>query len=360
MGKKSSPDYEGAAEKQAEASREITEQQTWANRPDQITPWGTVEWQNQSVWDPSTEQNINKWTQKESLTPELQRALDAQTALQTGRSEIGAGMLGRAAGEFGSEMDWGQFGDVGGLDYNPTEMRAAAEDAAYGRQAMRLDDQFRGKEQQLDIKLRNQGLRPGDQAYDAQIQNLAQQSNDAYERARLGATAEGRAESGQMYGQQMGASQYENQLRQQQIKEAMTKRGFSLNEINALISGQQVANPQFESFKGATKSETPQYGAAALNQGNFDQAQSQAFMSGLGDLAGAGTTAYSAGMFSDRRLKTHVRQVGKWLGYPFYLYRYVWGQWSVGVMSDEIPEKYVNQVEGFDTVDYARLEADHG
>jgi hypothetical protein len=360
MGKKTAetPDYKGVAEEQAAASKEITEQQTWANRPDQLTPWGSVQWQSQAEWDPTTNQNINKWTQNEQLTPELQRALDAQTALQTGRSELGAGMMGRAASEFGEEMDWSQFGGVKGLDFNPTELRGAAEDAAYDRNAMRLDQRFGSQQEQMDIKLRNQGLQPGDQLYNSQMQNLGIERNDAYERARLGATAEGRAESGQMYGQQMGASQYENQLRQQQIKEAMTQRGFSLNEINAIISGQQVSNPSFESFSQATKSETPQYNQAAVNQGNADQAAAEASNAGMQALGGA---AMSGMMLSDRRLKTNIRQIGKWLGYPFYLFKYVWGEWAVGVMSDEVPDEYVTQHEmGYDMVNYARLEADHG
>ena len=34
------PDYVGAAEQQADSSRIVTEQQNWANRPTQITPFG--------------------------------------------------------------------------------------------------------------------------------------------------------------------------------------------------------------------------------------------------------------------------------------------------------------------------------
>ena len=46
----------------------------------------------------------------------------------------------------------------------------------------------------------------------------------------------------------MQAANYANALRQQQIGEAMGRRGQSLNEINALLSGQQVGMPQMPTF----------------------------------------------------------------------------------------------------------------
>jgi SOS response regulatory protein OraA/RecX len=37
----------------------------------------------------------------------------------------------------------------------------------------------------------------------------------------------------------MSSANYQNQLRQQQIAEDMQRRGYSLNEINAILTGQQ-------------------------------------------------------------------------------------------------------------------------
>ena len=100
------PDYQGMAATQAAASREITEQQTWANRPDQYNPWGSVEWDQNQVWDPTTEQYINRWQQNVNLTPEAQWALDNQLYQQGYRSQLGTGLLERAEGEFADPMDW--------------------------------------------------------------------------------------------------------------------------------------------------------------------------------------------------------------------------------------------------------------
>ena len=118
MGKKSSPaapDYKGAAEEQAAASKEITEQQTWANRPDQYNPWGTTQWSNTPTWDPSSGQMINKWSQYETLSPQAQRALDSQMGLQTGKSDLAGGMMGRVGQEIGTAMDWNKFGAQTGV-----------------------------------------------------------------------------------------------------------------------------------------------------------------------------------------------------------------------------------------------------
>lgn len=103
------PDYAGAAQAQADSSREVTEQQTWANRPTINTPFGSQTWNVTPKWDPSTQQYLNTWEQNTTLTPESQQALDSQMALQQGRSDLAAGLLGRVQDEYGEPMDWSQF-----------------------------------------------------------------------------------------------------------------------------------------------------------------------------------------------------------------------------------------------------------
>ena len=158
------------------------------------------------------------------------------------RNLLAGGLMGRMSDELGSAPNWDQFGDVVGLDYDPTQLRAAAEDAAYQRDTMRLDPQFASQQEQLEISLRNKGLREGDQAYDAAMSSFAQDRADAYERARLGAAEQGRTEAQQMYNQQMGSSEYANQLRQQQIQEYLGQRGYTLQTVNDLTAGQGVAD----------------------------------------------------------------------------------------------------------------------
>jgi hypothetical protein len=368
------PDYRGAAEEQAQASAEITNMQTYANRPTQYNPWGKTEWGTEAAIDPATGQSVTKWNQYETLSPDAQRALDAQLGLQAGRSELAGGMLGRSAAEFGEAMDWDKFGSMTGvapLDtmQDPSMWSDKAYDNTMAMAQRKLDPQFENEKAQMEIKLRNQGLRPGDQAYDDTMGAIDVRQTDAYNTAMMSATDRAGQEAQRMQGMEktgMGYNQdamfkqaeFANQLRQQAIKEEMTQRGFSLNEINALISGQQVANPQFESFKSATKSETPQYMQATTQQGNFDQQSAQADNAALGQAAGMAGMM----MMSDRRLKRYIKKIGEIFGYSIYSFQYIWGVDAVGVMSDEIPQEFVHKHRtGYDMVDYGRLmEAGNG
>ena len=83
MGKsKAEPvDYAAAAAAEGQANKENIAQQTYGNRSDHNNPWGSTKWSNEMVYDPATEQNVTKWTQNETLSPDLQRGLDAQSEL---------------------------------------------------------------------------------------------------------------------------------------------------------------------------------------------------------------------------------------------------------------------------------------
>lgn len=350
------PDYVGQAEAQSEADLAMLQQQTYANRPTRTTPWGQESWTASPGVDAVSGEAVTNWEQMQTLNPELQRALSSQLGLQSGRSEIASGMLGRVGQEFGDQMDWDQFGGMQGLQFDPTQMRGRAENAMYDSMASRLDPQYEQAGAKLEVKLRNQGLVPGDQAYDAAMGNFDRAKTDAYQQASRAAIGEGRAESGQLYGQQTTSADYANKLRQQEITEEMTKRGFSLNEINALITGQQVNNPQFQSFNSAGKAEGPQYLDAAqmgynaeMDAFSADQAMKQSMMQGAGQAAGMMAMC-------DRRLKDLITRIGTFRGYPLYAFRYLWGEYGIGVMADEVnPEAVDVDKDGLIWVNYRKV-----
>ena len=96
----------------------------------------------------------------------------------------------------------------------------------------------------------------------------------------------------QNFQQGMNQSAYANTIRQQQMTEAMQQRGFSLNEINALMSGQQVQNPQMPNFaQGQAAQPAPIY-QGAVDASNIEQMQGQGVLGGVTGLAGAGINAY--------------------------------------------------------------------
>lgn len=380
MGKAKSPDYGSAAIAQGEANEAVIRDQTYANRPTQYTPMGYTSYNPYLFTDPASGEEVTRWEQTTGLSSELQDIYNKQVAIQGGRSDVAGGLVSRMGSEFGAPMDWRGLNPMGQAPTaqftlpepeigNPYGTRQRAEDAMYSQATSRLDPMFQGKRQQLETKMRNQGLGPEDPAWKSQMTGLDNNETDAYNQAQWSAVGEGRNESGQMFDQMMGRNQntydqalganqqnynmalgnskYSNQIRQQQITEAMTKRGFSLNEINALLSGQQVGLPGMPNFSEAESAQPAPIYQGAVDQGNFDQAAQQQMIDGI-------SAAGGAAMMSDRRLKSNIKKIGTKNGYNWYSYS-IFGLESEGVMADEVPAEFTIDVGGYTAVDYEKL-----
>jgi hypothetical protein len=319
------PDYTAAAQATAQSSRNATNAQTVANRPNQETPFGSQSWSSDQQFDDAgysramqdwqaqgarlgknandpdylalrPQQNdfySQNWTQKTELTPEAQRALDAQLGLQTGRSELGASLFPRAQEEFGDAVDWTKFDPMGGTVGGSDKYYKDANDAIYSQWADRALPQQGKDTDALRTRLYNMGLKEGDAAYDDEMRKQRENQGDAMRQAQYQATIGSGAEAQRMQGMDTSASAFSTQRRQQQIAEELQKRGFSLNEINALISGQQVAMPSMPGFNQSGKADSVDYSGAAgsqydasLDAYNAKQAGMQGMLSGLGSLAG--------------------------------------------------------------------------
>jgi len=96
------------------------------------------------------------------------------------------------------------------------------------------------------------------------------------------------------FAQQQQQANYQNQLRQQQIAEAQMRQLQPLNNINALLTGQQVAMPSMPTFNTAGAAQPVNYLGAAQSQYSADlgaynaqQAAGGALTSGLFGLGGA-------------------------------------------------------------------------
>lgn len=398
MGKSAkAPDYEAAAERTGESSKEVTNMQTWANRPDQVTPWGSTTWDSSATIDPATGQPVTRWTQNTSLTPQGQDALDDQLAIQSGRSDIARELLPRAQQEFGNQMDWSQYGDFQqgpqagrlrtGLGDDATQIKPSdryydeAGDALMAQFDSRMAPKFQRDTAALETQLRNRGFNPGDQGYDQALQDMRTSQNDAYSNAAFQATQLAGQEGSRMYGMDMGARQQQmdelgfgneamaqqfglgtaetnqaNTLRQNQIAEEMQRRGFSLNEINALISGQQVAMPTMPGFSQASRAAGVDYSGAARDQYAADKDAADASNAFTNQLLQAGG---SMAMMSDRRLKSNIRRKGTLpSGLGWYEYD-IFGQRQQGVMAQEAMEKFPAAVlrhpSGYLMVDYSKI-----
>jgi hypothetical protein len=334
VGKKSGPapvDYTGAAQQQAQSSKEVTNMQNWANRPTINTPWGSQTWDTSASIDPATGQPVTQWTMNTNLTPESQAALDSQQRIDQGKSQAAEQLVGQATSNFQNPMDYSKFTGLysfGGpgqlqtsLPNTPEGYANKAMEATWAAQKPQLDQRRADTETQLA----NMGLARGSEAWNREAARLDSGENAA----RMQAYQTGMGVQNQMFGQGLQGAQFGNaaqtqQLgnqmqfggyqanqRQQQIAEGQARRGQTLNELNALLSGSQVSMPNMPNFNQAQRSESTQYNQAAqntaqqnLDQWNAQQAARQSTMQGIGSLAGG------AMMFSDARLKTVIGALG--------------------------------------------------
>ena len=187
-----------------------------------------------------------------------------------------------------------------------------------------------------------------------QNQAVGQQFNQGLANAQLGNQA-----NLQGFNQQLQNAQLQNTAQQQGFTQAAYNQMQPINVINALRSGTQVTSPQFTNTPLQAQTAGPDLlGAASqgynaqLGAVNANNAATGNFMGGLMGLGGA--------IFSDRRLKKNIKKIGEYTnGLGLYIYDYVWGQPSVGVMADEVeaimPEAVIMTASGFKAVNYDML-----
>ena len=268
------------------------------------------------------------WTQTTTLTPDLQAALDNEMALQKGRSGIGVDMLPAAQEAINRPVDYdGAQAWSGAPDAAQLQNVGAAPDLQTSIDKTNIpqfDQQYvnniknqtldymrpdmQAKQEQLDAQLAAQGITPGSEAYNNAQRRLAdQQSRDEYNALRLGMDQANAmyqnelAGNSQRFGQNLAAgefgnsaltrqndmdirntgfnnnnavtnydqnfrnSAFDNNLRGAQIAEDIQRQQVPLNNINALMNGQQVSMPNIPNFNTMA---TPQ-GADYLNAANM-------------------------------------------------------------------------------------------
>jgi len=246
MGKSSkpppAPDYTAATDKQAAANKQNLTEQDWANRPTQKTPWGTESWASAMETDPATGKQVPKWTQTTTLDPELEKSLRDQLGIQSGRSDIAGDMIGQVRDQYKTPFDWG------GLPAAPGDTADKAQETAYQRmQELGAPERTHTREG-LDRDLANSGITPGSPQYERAKRLQAEGEGRQDLQYALSSGAEGRAMGG-----------YQQGLRGNAISEQAQRRGMPLNELNALISGQQVQMPGMPGVPQAGMAETPDY-----------------------------------------------------------------------------------------------------
>lgn len=284
--------------------------------------------------------------------------------------------------QYMQNMGMGQFGNAAnaqgwaqGLQGNQQGFNQALQGAQFTNQA--IGDDFNRGLQGANLANNVNQQQFGQNALNSQFGNQAQQQrwNQVMQRAQFGDQ-----QIMNHFNMGMQAGNFNNANRQQAIGEEQMRRGQPLNELNALLSGQQVGMPQMPNFSQSGRADTPNYfGAqqaqynAALDGSNARNGMMGGAMNGLFQLGGAAMDNGGWGnLFSMggslREYKTNVSRVGTHdkLGIGIYRWDYLpeyavkWGIGShIGVMADELKEVLPDAVtldsDGDVVVDYSRV-----
>lgn len=203
----------------------------------------------------------DQWTMTTELSPEQQELYNLSTRAQTTYGNIGNTLLDNVRGQLSQPVN---------VDWN------AERDRALAAQMGRMNPILGTQEEALRSRLRNSGLTEGSEGWEREFRNFNQGRNDMLLAADL--------QAGNTVGQA--------------IQQQAALRGMPLNEVAALLTGQQVQTPQLQGTPGTQVAPTDVLGAYNTQyQGQLAQWQNeqQNQAAGLGGLFGlAGTLGGSA------------------------------------------------------------------
>jgi hypothetical protein len=339
------PDYAGAAEATAKANLDAARAATAANRVNQVTPYGNVNYEQTG-----TDQYGNPtWTATQTPTSALQGAIDKSTSAV-------------------ANYDYSKFDpNVNPLNtsVDPSVIGMEGWDKATNAILQRLNPTIQRQNEMSDQQLANQGIMPGSQAYNVAKQQMAEQQNDLLTQASLG----GAQVQNQMYNQALSNAQLGNQA--SQIGFNQQRNVYDTNLASPFTYASNVkalATPNYVNPTNQPVTAGADILGATTAKGNFDmsnynaeQARNANLTSGLMNLGGAAILA------SDIRLKENIVEVGvSKIGLPVYIYEYK-PEWKneaghgkfMGYMAHEVekfmPEAVITRPDGYKMVNYGAL-----
>lgn len=311
MGKKSAPpppDYAAIAKQQGQDNRDTAQFNAELNRVNQVTPYGTLTWSQQTGADGKPQ-----WTQTVALSPEQQALQAGQNKLSQSYLDTANSAVGRVADAMGQSFDTSKLrdpsymgtggttakvgqmqtiGPAGAMPDSPTLSTASAgniqrtfdtsgvralpgniDDASRKRveEAImsRINPQYQADEQALRTRLLNSGIEVGTDAYNREMNNFSQRLNDA----RMQAVLAGGQEESRQVGLQQG-------LQGQEFNQAYQKGKFGQDADTAMaanalqaasINNQSALAKYAADMQGQNQRFTQGMAAAGFNNNVQDQ-----------------------------------------------------------------------------------------
>jgi len=283
------PDYTGAAVAQGAANLEAARATAMLSNPNVYSPYG-----NQTVT-----YNGDIPTVTQTLTPAAQKTLEQQQALGYKLTDLAGKGFSAVDRSMGTPFSFGGPSvqtslDTSGIARMPVNAGTTGQEAIMSR----LEPSLARNRVSTETQLINQGLRPGSEAYDNAIKLVGQQENDARTQAVLQGLGLDISSNNQGFNQALQGGQFANTAQGQKLAQDIQNRQMPLNEVNALVEGSQIQNPQFQQYTGANVAPPPIANATTL-QGQFDQntfnqntGTYNQNLAGLYSLGGAGAYGY--------------------------------------------------------------------
>ena len=398
------PDPRATAQAQSEFNSAAARENAQLNRVNQVTPQGSLSYGRNAAFDQFIADNVERdrgtyaqegrdfneeavrryysernpnaeFTATTTLSPEQRRLYDQSVAGQELYGDTALSLLRATQGNLSRPLDYTPRDRTGELrrapDFtgigDPNQAREAAQAAVLSR----VNPDIERERAALESRLAAQGITMGSQAWNTGMQDWHRMANDA----RMQAVLAGGQEQSRMFGLGLSQAQLANAtagqaagMDQSLLQQLLAVRTQPLNEAAALLSGQQVQNPQFQNvpqvavqapdYEGAVgRNYAGQIGAWNANTQRIG-AENSAVWNALGQAGGAAATA--AFRFSDRRLKRDVQRIGTGAhGLPVYRFAYLWGEMGEGYMADEVaavaPHAVHIGADGFARVDYGAV-----
>lgn len=349
------PDPYATAQAQTGSNLDAAVVGSMANNINQKTPFGSISYNQSGVktfkGSDGKTYTVPNVTSETRFSPEQQQLYNKQVAAGKNLGDVAVSQSARLGKVLNTPFSLNGLPEGGksiGGSQDWSADRRRVEDAVMSR----FDEGFARDESAKQTQLINQGLAPGSEAWNTQMDELNRAKTDARSQAVLA----GGQEQSRMAGLDLQGEQWDEGLRANRLNESFAMRNQPLNEIAALLSGAQVSAPQFSAPYQQAVAPADISGLIGQNyQGKVSQ--NNAMMSGLFGLGSAGLT----GMFglSDRRAKTNIRKIAKTSdGQNLYSYRYKGDpETRVGLMADEVlkrnPAAVARRPDGLLAVDYA-------
>ena len=272
------PDYSGAARETAAGNLDAARANIAANRVNQYTPYGQLEYKI-SGEDPYGNPT---WSATQGLAPAQQKLLDYQNQASIGLGELTEKGLGYVNTMLDTPFDTSKLPTTG---FNPSQ---SYQDAYM----QRLQPQIEQGREALDVKLANQGIPVGSEAYKRAMQAQGMKENDLLASVTTAGFGVG------------------DTARKTALQEQAYLRNEPLNTLNAVRSGAQVQGPTFVNPAMQANTAGPDLLGAAqmgynaqLAASNASNAANNQMTQGLFSLGGAA-------LMSDIRSKENIEPIG--------------------------------------------------